>query len=83
VLELPVRRLPYPASRRAAIVFDDPDVDDACGVDRLDDGPVAGPGVHLDGVGEPAFTGGEGGALDRRGLDGPDIEDLPDYDIPS
>ncbi|UEC42497.1 MAG: hypothetical protein METHAR1v1_650012, partial [Methanothrix sp.] len=66
VLELPVRRLPYTASRGAALVFDGPDLDDACRPDGLDDGPVDGPGVDLDGIGEPAFAGGEGRELDRR-----------------
>ncbi|UEC43963.1 MAG: hypothetical protein METHAR1v1_1860001, partial [Methanothrix sp.] len=68
MLELPVRRLPYTASRGAALVFYGPDVDDACRPDGLDDGPVDGPGVDLDGIGEPAFAGGEGRELDRRRL---------------
>ena len=69
MVKLPVRRLPYPASRRAAFVFDDPDVYDACGVDRLDDGPVDGPVVHLASVGEPAFARGKSRELDRRRFD--------------
>src|SRR5690554_1840965 len=65
VLELPVRRLPRVTGDGATLVLDDTHIDDAGGPDRLDDGPVDGPRVHLDDVGVPAVAGGEDRELDR------------------
>jgi len=61
MLEIPVRRLPYPAGCGVALTLDDADVDDAGCIDRLDNWSIDGPRIDLDGVRKPAVAGGKGG----------------------